>query len=213
MSDFLKENEEKPEMSWIVLAVFLWGLVHSLLATHKAKELALRIFGENLNRFYRLIYNVFAGVSFLPVLFLIFRVPDRKIYLVPAPWSLFMLGGELLAVAGLFSAFRQTDAWDFVGLRQIEASPQPSKLTISGLYRYIRHPLYSTGLAILWLLPLMTVNILAANIALTVYVFIGATIEERKLRSEFGQEYSEYARVTPMFIPFIKGNKKRGESS
>jgi methanethiol S-methyltransferase len=200
-------------MYWIVLAVFVWGLVHSLLATHKAKAMATRIFGENQSRFYRLIYNVFAGVSFLPVLFLMFRVPDRTLYLIPVPWSLFMIGGELLAVAGLLIAFRQTDIWDFVGFRQIEASPPPSKLTTSGLYHYIRHPLYSAGLAFIWLLPLMTVNILAVNAALTIYIFIGSSIEERKLRSAFGQEYVEYARVTPMFIPFLKGNKKRGTSS
>jgi methanethiol S-methyltransferase len=200
-------------MVWIVLAVFLWGLVHSLLASRKAKDLAKRIFGENQNRFYRLIYNVFAGVSFLPVLFIMFRVPDRTLYLVPVPWSLFMVGGELLAVAALLSAFRQTDIWDFVGLRQIEENPPPSKLATSGLYSYIRHPLYSAGMAFIWLLPLMTVNILAVNFALTVYVIVGATIEERKLRSAFGQEYIEYARVTPMFIPFIKGNKNRSASS
>jgi protein-S-isoprenylcysteine O-methyltransferase Ste14 len=124
-----------------------------------------------------------------------------------------MIGGELLAAAALIFAFRQTDIWDFVGLRQIEASPPPSKLTTSGLYQYIRHPLYSAGLAFIWLLPLMTVNILAVNIALTVYILIGATIEERKLRSAFGQEYIEYVRVTPMFIPFLKGNKNREASS
>lgn len=200
-------------MLWIVLAVFLWGLVHSLLATHKAKELAMQILGERLDRFYRLGYNVFAAISFLPVLLVIILAPDRTLYLVPVPWSLFMVGGELLAVAALFSAFRQTDIWDFVGLRQLGEKNQPSKLTTSGLYHYVRHPLYSAGMAFIWLLPLMTVNILAVNIALTVYVVIGATFEERKMRRAFGQEYIEYSAITPMFIPFSKGNKSRGTSS
>jgi protein-S-isoprenylcysteine O-methyltransferase Ste14 len=59
----------------------------------------------------------------------------------------------------------------------------------------------------------MTVNILTVNIALTVYIVIGATFEERKLRRIFGQEYSDYSAFTPMFIPFLKGNKSRGVSS
>jgi protein-S-isoprenylcysteine O-methyltransferase Ste14 len=200
-------------MLWIILAVFLWGLIHSLLATHKAKELAGKMFDARQARFYRLAYNLFAGMSFLVVLYVMFRVPDRLVYLVPMPWSLFMIGGELFAVAALFSAFRQTDIWDFIGTRQLGENDKPSKLTTSGLYHYVRHPLYTAGLVFIWLLPLMTVNILAVNISLTIYVVIGAIFEERKLRSAFGQEYIEYSSITPMLIPFLKGNKSRRESS
>ena len=81
-------------------------------------------------------------------------------------------------------------------------------LVTNGLYRHVRHPLYSAGIAFIWLMPLMTVNVLAINLALTVYVVIGAVFEERRLRRYFGQAYADYAAVTPMFIPFIKGNKK-----
>ncbi len=200
-------------MTWIVLAVLLWGLVHSLLASHTAKKLARKILGERLQRFYRLAYNIFSGVSFLPVLALLFLVPDHTLYLVPLPWSLFMILGEFLAVAMLLIAFRETDVWDFIGLRQLGENDKPSMLTTTGLYRYVRHPLYVAGVAFIWLLPLMTINILAVNIALTVYVVIGAMFEERKLRSIFGQEYRDYAARTPMFIPFLKGNKSRQKPS
>lgn len=200
-------------MLWLVLTVFLWGLVHSLSASHKAKELARQVLGPRLYRFYRLAYNIFAGISFLPVLAVMFLVPDHSLYLVPLPWSILMIGGELLAAAALILAFRQTDVWDFIGLRQLGESDRSSKLTTSGLYHWIRHPLYSAGLAFIWLMPLMTVNILTINITLTVYVIIGATFEERKLRSIFGKEYFDYEAVTPMFIPFLKGNKSRREAS
>jgi len=200
-------------MLWLVLSVLLWGLLHSLLASLKVKELARQVFGARVNRFYRLAYNVFAGVSFLPVLLVMFLVPDRTLYFVPLPWSGLMMLGELLAVAALVIGFRQTDTWEFLGLRQLGESDRPSKLTTSGLYRYVRHPLYSAGLAFIWLMPLMTVSVLAINIALTVYVITGAYFEERKLRSEFGQDYADYMAITPMFIPFLKGNKSRRESS
>jgi len=200
-------------MLWIILAIFLWSLIHSLFAAHGVKERVRHLLGPRLDRFYRLAYNVFAGVSFLPVLVIMFLVPDRTLYRVPVPWSLLMVGGELLAVATLFIAFRQTDIWEFIGLRQLGESDKPSKLTTSGLYRYVRHPLYCAGLAFIWLLPLMTVNILAVNIALTVYVVIGATLEERKMKRVFGQQYADYCAITPMFIPFLKGNKSRDASS
>jgi protein-S-isoprenylcysteine O-methyltransferase Ste14 len=200
-------------MLWLVLAVLLWGLLHSLLASLKVKELARQVFGPRVNRFYRLAYNVFAGVSFLPVLAVMFLVPDRSLYLVPLPWLGLMVLGELLAVAALVIGFRQTDAWEFLGLRQPGESDKPSKLTTCGLYHYVRHPLYSAGLAFIWLMPLMTVNVLAVNIALTVYVITGAYFEERKMRCVFGQDFMDYMAITPMFIPFLKGNKSPRKAS
>jgi protein-S-isoprenylcysteine O-methyltransferase Ste14 len=196
-------------MIWIIITVFFWGFLHSLLASFKAKEAVQRVFGPSRSRFYRLAYNIFAGVSFLPVLALMFIIPDRSLYLVPLPWSLFLVIGELLAVLALVIGFRQTNPREFLGLGQLGESDKQSGLTTSGLYHYVRHPLYSAGLAFIWLMPMMTINVLAINLALTVYTIIGATFEERRLKHEFGQEYSEYMTVTPMFIPLLKGNKLR----
>ena len=195
-------------MIWLVLLVLLWGLLHSILASLRAKEWARQILAPNLNRFFRLAYNVFAVISFVPVLGVAALIPDQQLYLVPLPWSALMVFGELLAVAVLGIGFLQTDAWDFLGFRQLGESDKSVKLMTSGLYHYIRHPLYSAGLAFIWLVPRVTVKVLAINLALTVYVIIGAYFEERKLRCEFGQDYADYMAVTPMFVPFLKGNKK-----
>ena len=161
-------------------------------------------------RYYRLGYNLFACISFLPVLVIAALNPDRRLYLVPLPWSVLMIIGELLSVVVLVIGFLQTDAWEFLGLRQA-AGPLETRqgsLVTGGLYRYVRHPLYTAGLAFIWLMPLMTVNVLAINLALTVYIIVGTIFEERKLRGSFGQAYSDYATRTPMFIPFTKWNKK-----
>jgi methanethiol S-methyltransferase len=200
-------------MIWIIFAVLLWGLIHSLLASHKAKELAGRIFGQGVNRIYRLAYNIFSGVSFVAVLAVMFIIPDRRLYDVALPWSIFMIVGELLAVIALAIGLHQTDAWEFLGLRQLGDFEMSSGLTTSGLYRFVRHPLYTAGLVFIWLLPVMTVNILAINLGLTGYIVIGAYFEERKLLSEFGQVYANYMASTPMLIPFLKGNKSRREPS
>lgn len=206
---------ERLEMFWLVITVLFWGLVHSLLASHKAKELIRRMIGYRAMRFYRLGYNFFASISFLPVLGIAALTPDRRLYLIPLPWSVLMALGELLAVTGLIIGFRQTDTWEFLGLRQVDdaSDKQQGTFVTSGLYHYIRHPLYTAGLAFIWLLPLMTVNILAINLGLTAYVIIGAYFEERKLRDKFGQDYIDYASVTPMFIPIIKWNKSHRDTS
>jgi protein-S-isoprenylcysteine O-methyltransferase Ste14 len=200
-------------MAWIVLSVLLWGFFHSLLASYKAKQLARRVFGLRLYRFYRLAYNYFAGLSFLPVLVVLFTVPDQKLYQVPFPWSGLMVLGEIMAVAALLIGFRQTDHWEFMGIRQPGDDEKPSRLTTSGLYRYVRHPLYTAGLVFVWLMPIMTINILVTNFTLTLYVVVGAYFEERKLMRKFGQAYADYVAITPMFIPFLKGNKTSHPSS
>jgi protein-S-isoprenylcysteine O-methyltransferase Ste14 len=207
-------------MFGLILAVLLWGVIHSVLASQKAKTLVLSWFGESPARFYRLVYNLLAGFSFLPVLVIAAVTPDRRLYAIIFPWSALMGLGEFLAVVVLVAGFRQTDVWEFIGLRQVigthsneqsKNTPESkqSHLVTSGLYRYVRHPLYLAGLAFIWLLPIMTLNILAINLALTVYIIVGAYFEERKLRREYGQEYTDYAEVTPMLIPFLKRNKTR----
>lgn len=196
-------------MFWLVLSVLLWGSLHTLLASLKAKELFQGRFGTKFMRFYRLAYNAFAGLSFLPVLAFVVLIKSRKLYVVPLPWSGMMILGEILAVTGLLIGFLQTDAWEFLGLRQLEGSAGPSLLITDRLYHYVRHPLYTAGLAFIWLFPIMTYNILVMNVALTFYIFIGVSFEERKLRREFGKKYIDYAAVTPMLVPFFKGKRHR----
>ena len=200
-------------MVMIFISILVWGFLHTLLASQKVKDRARQVLGPTGNRFYRLGYNVFAAISFLPVLALIALTPDHRLYLVPLPWSVLMVAGEVLAAGMLVVGLMQTDPWEFAGLRQLGDFEGASQLTTRGLYRVVRHPLYSAGMVIIWLLPLMTLNVLVFNLALSGYIVVGAIFEERKLRREFGQKYAEYAVFTPMFIPFLKWNKKKDPTS
>jgi methanethiol S-methyltransferase len=206
-------------MLLLFLAGMLWGGIHSLLASVTVKQWAQDLVGPRKARFYRFYYNLFSGISFLVILVIAYLTPDRRLYSIPQPWSLIMIIGELLAVIILVAGLRQTDVWEFIGIRQLLVTEinnsskardkkVDGRLVTSGVYRYVRHPLYSAGIAFIWLLPVMTTNVFAINLAMTIYVVIGAYFEERKLRTEFGKEYADYADLTPMFIPFIKGNKK-----
>jgi methanethiol S-methyltransferase len=202
---------------WLVSTVILWGVLHSLFASLGFKQAFARLAGPFLSRFYRLFYNIFSGFSFLGILAVAFNTPDRKLYTIPFPWSALFILIEVAAVVALGASFLQTDIWEFIGLKQLESTgektrvdgtlePIRNRLVTGGLYGYIRHPLYTTGMLIIWFVPIMTVNVLIIDTALTVYIVIGALFEERKLRREFGQAYSDYASVTPMFIPFLKWN-------
>jgi len=187
----------------IILAVFLYGVVHSLLALPRAKALARRWFGPAADRWYRLGYNLFGVISFLPVLALPALLPDQTLYTIPTPWSYLALAGQAAAVVMLAVGVMQTGAWKFLGLQQAFApeNQSPPRLVLTGLYRWVRHPLYTAGLLFIWLIPVMTANLLALNIGLTIYLIVGALFEERKLVREFGEAYLQYRKVTPMLIP------------
>jgi methanethiol S-methyltransferase len=192
---------------WIILfAVLLYGVIHSWLASHQAKALARGWFGQAAERGYRLAYNLFAGITLLPVLALPVLLPDRQIYALQAPWIYAALIVQGLALIALVIGLWQTGVWSFLGVEQL-FQPQPNvnaKLVVRGLYRWVRHPLYTAGLAFIWFSPVMTANLLALNLGLTAYILIGAQFEERKLRREFGEAYAEYQRRTPMLVPGLR---------
>lgn len=196
-------------MFWLIFAIALWGIVHSLLASIGFKNFLRRALGEGFIKFYRLLYNIFAVISIAPVLYLMVTLPDQTLYQVPVPWSYLMLAGQGISAILLFVAVMQTDLLAFAGLRQLVEEEKPARLVTSGLYRSVRHPLYTFSLLILWLFPTMSVNSFIVYAALTVYILIGIFFEERKLLREFGQEYADYRSTTPMLLPGLKigGNK------
>jgi protein-S-isoprenylcysteine O-methyltransferase Ste14 len=183
----------------LLLALAIWGIVHSFLASHMAKDLFRLKIGSM--DFYRLAYNIFAAISFLPILYLMATLPNQLVYEVPSPWNLVMFGGQLISVILLGIAFLQTDSLSFVGLRQLFEKEESGALVVHGLYKVVRHPLYTFSLLFLWLTPSVSQNSLTVYIGSTLYILIGVFFEERKLLREFGEAYAIYKKSTPMLIP------------
>lgn len=190
----------------LLLALVIWGIAHSFLASHFAKDI-FRIKLGNMD-FYRLAYNLFAAISFLPILYWMAALPNQVFYQISAPWSYLMLGGQLFSALMLGLAFLQTDALSFIGLRQLFEKEEADALVTRGLYRLVRHPLYTFGLLFIWLSPTVTQNSITVYAGATIYTLVGAYFEERKLLRVYGEAYAEYQRSTPMLIPgFILGRK------
>jgi protein-S-isoprenylcysteine O-methyltransferase Ste14 len=198
-------------ISLVFLVVSVYGFIHSLLASLKAKVLARDWFGSSADRWYRLAYNLFATLSLLPVLALLLALPDIRLYAIPFPWVLITLAIQFLAMLALAVGLLQTGVWSFLGLRQLIGPPEagPPRLVVTGLNGWVRHPLYTAGLVFIWLSPVMTVNLLTLNVGLTLYIVIGAWLEERKLWREFGETYAEYRERTPMLVPGIKYRRRK----
>jgi protein-S-isoprenylcysteine O-methyltransferase Ste14 len=190
----------------MLLVCAAFGGLHSWLASYQAKRLVERRLGAFAPRSYRLMYNAIGLLTSFALLLFLGIFPDLLIYRIPYPWVLLSMLAQLLAGVGLLLAVRQTGVWSFLGIRQLITPPpsavvQPGTLTTGGFYGLMRHPIYFFSLFLLWLFPAMTWNTLGLSIGLTVYIFVGASLEERRLRQEFGGVYEEYARSTPMILP------------
>lgn len=91
----------------------------------------------------------------------------------------------------------------FLAWRVLYKAQQEHTLAKNGLYRYIRHPQYTAfilvmfGLLIQW--PTL-LTVLMFPVLVWVYTRL-AYKEERRVIEEFGEVYTNYAAVTPAFVP------------
>jgi len=86
--------------------------------------------------------------------------------------------------------------------RQIEDT---TNLIKTGIYKYIRHPIYSSVIPGVIGILLKDIGYTQIILTVTIYVFLvfTAKVEEKELIKKFGSEYENYIKKTKMFIPFI----------
>lgn len=80
-----------------------------------------------------------------------------------------------------------------------------SHLVTTGIYHYIRHPMYSSLLFLAWGACLKSVSFVTFFLAVvaTVALFLTAKFEEVEDIARFGEEYRNYMKNTWRFIPLV----------
>ncbi len=81
------------------------------------------------------------------------------------------------------------------------------ELVRRGAYRLVRHPIYTSMLCLLLgvgflITPLWMLAIAAGVLILGTEVRV--LVEEGLLKTRFGEEFAEYRRCVPAFVPFLK---------
>lgn len=78
-------------------------------------------------------------------------------------------------------------------------------LVTTGIYRYIRHPMYSSLLFLAWgaLLKSVTPGTLTLTGIATLTLVVTAKVEEAEDLVRFGEEYRNYMLRTRLFVPFL----------
>jgi protein-S-isoprenylcysteine O-methyltransferase Ste14 len=86
-----------------------------------------------------------------------------------------------------------------------DALEATTKLVRSGVFRYIRHPLYASLLYLDWGLFFKSPSLIGGCIAAVASAFLFATAlaDERECLGKFGDEYATYIKQTKLFIPFV----------
>lgn len=79
------------------------------------------------------------------------------------------------------------------------------RLVTSGVYRYVRHPMYSSLLFFAWgaCLKSVTAGALLLAVVATAALFATARAEEVENVARFGDDYRAYMRRTRRFVPFL----------
>jgi protein-S-isoprenylcysteine O-methyltransferase Ste14 len=123
-------------------------------------------------------------------------------FVEPLAWNqviswLFLLASIIFAV------------WGFILLRMI-GKPKgdfenTTRLVETGLYRFIRHPLYSSLLFLGTGTFFKDISILTAVLAFVNLIALIATAktEEKEMIEKFGEEYINYMKKTKMFVPYL----------
>lgn len=187
-----------------------WCVVHSLLISRQAHELADRLL-RNASGKYRLFYVTFSLISLAPILWYQFSLP-QKILLQQNP--VIIIIQAVLLIYGILMFYLGAGIYDmkyFLGITQWrnmqkKQKPQILPFHTDGVLSYVRHPWYSGGIAFLWGLGAITDIYFLTRTILTAYIIIGTVLEERRLEKELGTQYTQYRQKVPMLIPW-KGKK------
>jgi methanethiol S-methyltransferase len=196
----------------VMLALIVFGVLHSILAAISMKAVFVAVMGQRgYLGLYRLFYNVVSVVTLLPVLALAAASPGRVIWKVEGIGAIVFMAVQGIGVIGLLISLLQIEGMRFLGIRQAvayvtgEPLPLPAEpISLGGVYALVRHPLYFFSLLALWFTPTLHAASLGLNIGATLYFALGSILEERKLVKQFGESYIVYQRRVPWMIPFTK---------
>ncbi len=201
---------ENALLSWDAGLCLLFFLQHSGMVRKSFRVRLYRVLPED---WFGVVYTIASAVALL-LLVGLWQRSSTDLYAASgaARW---LLGTVfLLSLAGFLWGIRSLGGFDAFGI-QAFLSPiardqrHPPKLTIAGPYRFIRHPFYCFGIVALWSAPVLSLDRLLFNALFTAWILLGATLEERDLLEEFGNEYKLYQRAVPMFIPRPAARRRR----
>jgi protein-S-isoprenylcysteine O-methyltransferase Ste14 len=158
-----------------------------------------------MNRLWIALRSIVYATLFLAVwgwLALRCRALDKHIS--PGVPSWLMAPGVVLFLAGAALALTTIGFFIFEGRGTPALFDPPKRFVPHGPYRFVRNPMYIGGVSMLLGLSLYLTSTSMAFFALVAFLLIHTFVvfaEEPGLRKRFGQEYEDYCKTVPRWIP------------
>ena len=196
---------------WLILAVLLSALTVS--GYHRARA---RLGGETVAR--RREGPLFLALRLLMALALFGGIlahvvaPDRMTWAsfeVPAALRWLGLGLGVLTVPGVHWVLNALGR----NVTETVLTKERHELVTGGPYRWVRHPLYTTGLMLFLALGLMAGSwfvLLATVIAFAMLRLAVIPREEQALLAKFGEQYEAYMSRTGRLMPKMRSSSASG---
>lgn len=182
---------------WVVFFIS-----HSYLAAIPVKE-SLKSKLKWSEQRYRFAYSFLSSLLVAAIYLIQFLFP-KPLFLKLENWG-FYLGVFLLLIGLTFNllAFKNISAREFIGLQARKTNAD--KLIQKGIYKLVRHPIYTGLIGLMLGLVLLQPTIYNALnfLLILVYLPIGIYFEEQKLIQLYGRDYLDYKSKVKAIIPFL----------
>lgn len=201
---------------WSLMTVLLWDVGLSMLFFLQHSGMIRKPFRAWLARFidrryHAVIYGIASGIALAAVVLL--WQPSRAPLYDLTGVARHLSQGLSIAAFGFFvwgaCSLRPFDPLGLVPLvAHLRNKPESSPVFVArGPYRWVRHPLYLAVLVLIWSCPEMTMDRLLFQLLWSVWILLGAWLEEADLLAEYGDAYRAYCREVSFFIPWPKQRK------
>ena len=190
-------------MGWNALLSFLFFIQHSGMVR---QELSARLAAFLPIHYHRVFYTLVSS-AVLTAVVVLWQPAREPLLELQGTLRWVARGAFLLGLAGFAWGVSALKSFDAFGGTEIKTywkgrRPEPQGFSISGPYRWTRHPLYFSSLLLIWSCPDLTTDRLFFNVLWTAWIYVGTFLEERDLVAEFGDTYRRYQRTVPMLIPW-----------
>lgn len=186
-----------------LLAIFwlLFSLFHSIFATEKCKRFIKAVMKKKY-KYYRILYSLFAFISLCAII--VYHLSINTILL----WNT-QPAEVIISITGIITGglvmifFAKKFFFELSGADVFIETKRSATLIKKSLYNYVRHPLYTATLLLIWSIFFLhpSLSNLISGLCITAYTIIGIHFEEKKLINSFGKSYIQYRFETPMLIP------------
>jgi protein-S-isoprenylcysteine O-methyltransferase Ste14 len=193
---------------WNALVSFVFVAQHSVMVRRPVRARLAAVLPA---RYDRAFYAITSGVA-LAIVAMLLQPPGPPLFVLGGLPRLAVATVGLLALGGFAWGIHVLHAFDLLGVRPIrehlrgestQAAAVPAgALVVRGPYRWVRHPLYSCVIVLLWANPDMSLDQLVVAAVWTTWIYVGALLEERDLVADFGEAYRQYRSQVPILIPW-----------